>query len=480
MALLERLADEVSVAMGRVQIVQNLERRIRDMNALTRVAQGVNITLTFDDVLELIYAQTTQIIPLTHFYIALHDPQSDSYSFAFALENNERVTERENTPLPPNTGLGREVLRRGRPIVTANYELECSAAGLTPATAGIRSWMGVPLNAGAESIGVLSAGQSRAGNHVHPGATRTPAGDRGSDSRRDRQGPPASRNGTPGRAIEQAQRRHPAIGLDPRHGTPSTGDRGWRGRQSWTARQPSSMCRISQPAAWWSTRLPGLSAANWWARARRLVSDTSIELRPRAPRRSRTNSTCPLGRTCWPTAAPAMLPRSSMAVPLQFQDTLVGILEVLNRRDGGPFVAEDEVAPAGIRRAGRRGTENVRLYTLTDQELTARVEELSVMQRIDRELNASLEMDRAMRITLEWALRQTERRGRPDWPAGERSSARRHGAGLRGIPCGIAPISRSPSPSRVTRRPLIPRFRNVSASMLWAPVGSCQGQITRW
>jgi len=44
---------------------------------------------------------------------------------------------------------------------------------------------------------------------------------------------------------------------------------------------------------------------------------------------------------------------------------------------------------------------------LTDQELAARVEELSVMQRIDRELNASLEMDRAMRITLDWALRQS-------------------------------------------------------------------------
>jgi signal transduction histidine kinase len=51
--------------------------------------------------------------------------------------------------------------------------------------------------------------------------------------------------------------------------------------------------------------------------------------------------------------------------------------------------------------------ENARLYTLTDQELAARVEELSVMQRVDRELNASLETDRAMHITLEWALRQS-------------------------------------------------------------------------
>ena len=36
------------------------------------------------------------------------------------------------------------------------------------------------------------------------------------------------------------------------------------------------------------------------------------------------------------------------------------------------------------------------------------MEELQVMGRIVRELNASLEVDRAMRITLEWAMRQSK------------------------------------------------------------------------
>jgi signal transduction histidine kinase len=51
--------------------------------------------------------------------------------------------------------------------------------------------------------------------------------------------------------------------------------------------------------------------------------------------------------------------------------------------------------------------ENARLLASSDQELTARVEELQVMGRIVRELNASLDVDRAMRITLEWAMRQS-------------------------------------------------------------------------
>ena len=50
--------------------------------------------------------------------------------------------------------------------------------------------------------------------------------------------------------------------------------------------------------------------------------------------------------------------------------------------------------------------ENARLYTLTDQERRRPRGELSVMQRIDRELNASLEMD-APYASPDWALRQS-------------------------------------------------------------------------
>jgi signal transduction histidine kinase len=96
-----------------------------------------------------------------------------------------------------------------------------------------------------------------------------------------------------------------------------------------------------------------------------------------------------------------------MAVPLLVKDNVIGVIEVINRRDGLPFVEEDQTLLTAFAGQAAVAMENARLYTLTDQELAARVEELSVMQRIDRELNASLEMDRAMRITMEWAMRQS-------------------------------------------------------------------------
>jgi signal transduction histidine kinase len=99
--------------------------------------------------------------------------------------------------------------------------------------------------------------------------------------------------------------------------------------------------------------------------------------------------------------------RSLLAVPLQAKDRVIGVVEVINRRDGLPFVQNDQTLLTAFAGQAAVAIENARLYTLTDQELASRVEELSVMQRIDRELNASLEMDRAMRITLDWALRQS-------------------------------------------------------------------------
>ena len=406
MAFLEQLGDQISLAMGRVEIVQNLERRIRDMNALTRVAQGVNITLTFDDVLELIYAQTAQIVPLTHFYITLHDAKADSSSFAFALENNERVSGRENVALPPRMGLGREVLRRGRPIITANYDLECSSAALTPETAGIRSWMGVPLNAGAESIGVISVGNREVGITYSQAQLELLQ---------------AIADQTAGaivkaRLLRETQARAAQLG-----------------KLNDVTRQVAStldMASLQQVIVDGAAAILDCEAAIFYA-----PDQSTGELLVRAvagdaPQEA-LNQSAPPGVGHVYRAAASRAPeieqsldvssgshvlaqfpsaialRSSMAVPLQFQDTLVGIVEVLNRRGGGPFVAEDESLLLAFAGQAVVALENVRLYTLTDQELTARVEELSVMQRIDRELNASLEMDRAMRITLEWALRQS-------------------------------------------------------------------------
>jgi signal transduction histidine kinase len=72
-----------------------------------------------------------------------------------------------------------------------------------------------------------------------------------------------------------------------------------------------------------------------------------------------------------------------------------------------PFTEDDQELLSTFTGQAAVALENARLYTLTDQQLAARVDELSVMQRIDRELNTSLDVSRSMGITLDWAMRQS-------------------------------------------------------------------------
>ena len=125
---LENICDQASIAIERLQTVAHLERQIHEMNALTRVSQGVNVTLTFDDVLELIYAQTAQIIPISHFHITLYNEASDYYYYGFCVENNERIPERENLPFSATTGLSPEVIRKSSPAYYSGLHPRMSGA----------------------------------------------------------------------------------------------------------------------------------------------------------------------------------------------------------------------------------------------------------------------------------------------------------------------------------------------------------------
>lgn len=403
---LENICDLASVAIERVQTVAHLERRIQEMNALTRVSQGVNVTLTLDDVLELIYAQTAQIIPTSHFHITLYDKISNYFYYAFCLENNERIIDRENQPFSLNMGLTPEVIRKSRSIITQDYIRECQARSHTPALDNAFAWMGVPLNAGAETIGALSIG-SRDGAIVY--------------TRGQLELLQAIADQTAGaivkaRLLEETEQRARQL---------STLNEITRQLTSTLELEPLLQNILENAVGILNCEAGSLFlmdentdelifkvtvgpvASNLIGQ--RLAPGTGIvgravETRGPVIENEDQNS---VNRFKGIDQQTGFVSRSLMAIPLQVKDRVIGVVEVINRRDGLPFLDDDQTLLTAFAGQAAVAIENARLYTLTDQALADRVEELSVMQRIDRELNASLEVDRAMRITLDWALRQS-------------------------------------------------------------------------
>jgi signal transduction histidine kinase len=404
---LDTLSDQASVAISRVQTVVNLERRVQEMNALTRVSQGVNVTLTFDDVLELIFAQTTQIIPASFFHITLYNKAANYFYYGFRVDDEDRIIERENQPLPTNLGLGQEIIRRGRPIITQDYTRECQSRNLTPSAQGIYAWMGVPLNSGAETIGALSVGSP------DPTVTYT---------RAQLDLLQAVADQTVGaivkaRLLQETQQR--AFQL-------ATLNEITRQVTSTLEQEPLLQNILDNAVAILNCEAGtlflmdeqtgelvfrvtvGPVAGNLLGQ--RLPPGTGIvgrAVQTRAPVIENDAMRSAIRGNVDTDKQTGFVSRSLLAVPMQIKDRVLGVIEVINRRDGLPFVSDDQNILTAFAGQAAVAIENARLLASSDQELAARVEELQVMGRIVRELNASLEVDRAMRITLEWAIRQS-------------------------------------------------------------------------
>jgi signal transduction histidine kinase len=95
--------------------------------------------------------------------------------------------------------------------------------------------------------------------------------------------------------------------------------------------------------------------------------------------------------------------RSIMATPLWARGVIIGVVYVDNRLTVGLFGDMDIAALDALAGQAAIAIDNARLFGATDQLLQEHVEELKQFQRIDRQLNETLNIDKAMHYTLQWA-----------------------------------------------------------------------------
>ena len=178
LAFLNALTSQTALALERAVVFDDLERRVNELNALSRISQAVNFTLDPDDILELIYTQISRVIDTRNFYIALADAKRGTMRFAFYVEGNERLYPDDEWPI--ETGLSGEIMRHGQPIITDDYVKECEKRGLKAGGKPGRAWMGVPLNAANVPMGIMVVSDFREEVAYSPEQTANLRGDRGS------------------------------------------------------------------------------------------------------------------------------------------------------------------------------------------------------------------------------------------------------------------------------------------------------------
>ena len=99
--------------------------------------------------------------------------------------------------------------------------------------------------------------------------------------------------------------------------------------------------------------------------------------------------------------------RSILCAPLRARGQIIGVIYVDNRAQSGIFTPADLNLLNAFAAQSAIAIENARLYTRTDQALTARVAELETLGKIDRELSSHLDVNEVVSLTEQWALAET-------------------------------------------------------------------------
>lgn len=376
-------------------------RRERELRSLHLIAQALNFDQPLDDVLELIYTQLQRVIPTPHFCVLLLDREENVLHRAFVVQGGERLYLNDDIPLA--AGLAGVIARTGITIRTNDYVAECRRRGIEP-LADIRAWMGVPLPGRTEIIGVMGLaypeGESTFTEEDESFLVTVASYTASAIERRRLQARLEARAhqlktlNEIGRLLASSLNIDEVLELVVRYAASLLNAEG--GSLLLLDEDSGDLVfRISSGPA--GEQLRGMKVPAGRGIAGRCFSSNQPIIANDVQHDSN-----------WYRAFDQhadFVTRSILAVPLSVRGRTIGVLEAVNRKDGGRFSKEDAELLLSFGSQAAIAIENARLFTSTDQELRRRVEELTFMQHIDRQLNATLDYQEVMSQTLDWALR---------------------------------------------------------------------------
>lgn len=403
---LDNLSTQMAIAVERAQVVESLERRVRELGVLSSVSQAVNFAVEYDDLLELISNQTQKLIEASHFYIALQDASAGQMYYAFFLEDNERLRERENQRWFTGKDLYARIIEQGQAERHDDYTVVVKSGGFSMRHVSdeVRSWMGVPLVAGATRLGVMAVGTTRTGYSYSDeqlkifndiGALAATSIDKArlfeETNQRARQ---LRALNDISRGLQSERKLEVLLPLI----TSSAVDilEAEAGSLLLVAEDDSGdlIFRVVIGGGGedlLNKRIPAGTG---------LVGQVATESKPVI-----VNNTSEDARWAQDISKSTGFHTDAiLAVPLIANNQVIGVLEMINKRDGGVFVKDDADLLETFSGQAAIAIENARLFQTQDEQIVARLRELETLERIDKELNRTLDLHRVAEITIKWAV----------------------------------------------------------------------------
>lgn len=403
---INNLIGQISVAIERSQVINSLERRVTELSVLSQVGQAVNFAIEFDDLLELISAQIDKLIPSPYFYIVLHEPATNQLHFAFFLEDDERDREKENKRWAMGNDLFSEVIEKSHLIRVTDYARTMAQHNYQNSfeNPNIKAWMAVPLVAGPRTLGVMAIGDSHPTRAYNEDQVRifTDIGALASTSLdKARLFTETNIRARQLEVLNNISQQLVAAEADVEQLleliTSSAVDilNAEAGSLLLTSEDGSGDLEFKAAVGGTGHELLGTRLPAGFG----LVGEVAQSGLPVI-----SNDTSKDERWEGEVAKEGFRTNSVLAVPLIAKNNTVGVLEVLNKLDGTVYVEEDVNLLTTFASQAAVALDNARLLRSTDEQLARRVQELESLERLDRELNTTLDLNKVAEITVRWAI----------------------------------------------------------------------------
>ena len=156
--LLSTLATQVALAVENSRLYVASQRQMKELTGLYDVALATGTALEVDRLLREVYEPVRRLIPLDAFGASLYHADSNSIEVLLAIEGGEMVRGAMGVRYPAaRGGLTSQVIASGQSLLVADVLPDMIPAGEDVESVGrIRSWLGVPLLAREQMVGVIS------------------------------------------------------------------------------------------------------------------------------------------------------------------------------------------------------------------------------------------------------------------------------------------------------------------------------------
>ena len=152
---LTSIANQAAVALENARLFTERQRRIDEMAVLNDVGRAISSTLQLDELLDLIHHQVSRVMDATNLFIAFYDRDEDWVSFPLYVEGGE--VRRHSPGRKASRGLTEYIIRSRQPLLLSdNVESRMQEIGIETIGTPAKSWLGVPMIAGDEVLGIIA------------------------------------------------------------------------------------------------------------------------------------------------------------------------------------------------------------------------------------------------------------------------------------------------------------------------------------